>query len=569
MTDGIYEGGEAEEITEIFVDPEDEEEVDTKKTRIKYKEVADWRLTTNFFAAFWKGGLRKNDYQIIFSALAAVIVLIIGAWLVCAASHSYVGITIFVPFAHYSLAAYSHMKTLNTDSPMNVFEWACFIFAYVIQYGWGIANLYLSYGAMRKKPVPEGVILEDKDSLGTYIVVNLIVIPFITSCIAAVLKWIDNKGKLDRFLKGQLILTLVQGIAMLVCAFVFMTWVQGIVVSAVILVLSYIGFQVWIYQKNEYYMPKNWFYINILVVVIAIIAAFVASLIAPGFTIFLGFSISTWLLAFLLFVFGFGRIMFDYINLRKRPVFYSPWIFPIFRYDPKKQDIIKDNLPAACLLASLVIMVAWSVLATVWFNPTHVGVSLTIMFEMLLILTMIFLVQISHLQLRKVSTFVDSKIIRRAWLEAKLTYVNNRNAASRADLVSYEEYVRRRDLFRNKMRISEGRPALNYEEKWEGVKLFGHVQDSDFSQWLNTKAVDMTKPLSQYSYLFELEKEIASTYRLELELIIMFQILVIQYTEIYAEQKKKYLFNFLMERRPVLLALEIIINIPPTTTVNI
>jgi hypothetical protein len=412
---------------------------------------------------------------------------VIGAWLICASTKSYLGITIFVPFAHYSLAAYSHMKTLNTDSPMNAFEWSCFVFAYVVQYGWGIANLYLTYGLMRKKTATvtvDGVAIEEKieyESSGVYIVVNLIVIPFITSCIAAIFKWIDNKGKLDRFLIGQLSLTLVQGIAMLVCAFVFMTWVQGIVVSCVIGVLCYVGFQVWIYQKNEYYMPTKWTYVNILVVICAIIAAFVASLIAPGFTIFLGFSISVWLLSILLFVFGFGRVMFDYVNLRKRPVFFSPWIFPIFRYDPKKQDIEKQNLPAQCLLASLVILIFWSVLATVWFTPTHVGVSLTIFFEMLLILTMIFLIQISHLQLKKVSSFVDNKIIRKAWLEAKQTYAANRNAQSRADLVTFEEFIMRRDLFRNKMRLGEGRPTLNQEEKWEGVKLIPQVSDADLS----------------------------------------------------------------------------------------
>jgi hypothetical protein len=40
----------------------------------------------------------------------------------------------------------------------------------------------------------------------------------------------------------------------------------------------------------------------------------------------------------------------------------------------------------------------------------------------------------------------------------------------------------------------------------------------------------MTQPLSQYQYLFELEKDLSKTYKLELELIIMFQILIIQYT---------------------------------------
>lgn len=86
-SDGIYEGGEEEakgnEVTEIFVDPDEEEVVDAKKTRVKYLEIKDWRKSTNFFAAFWKGSLRKNDYQIIFSQILGFIVLIIGAWLIC------------------------------------------------------------------------------------------------------------------------------------------------------------------------------------------------------------------------------------------------------------------------------------------------------------------------------------------------------------------------------------------------------------------------------------------------------------------------------------------------------
>jgi hypothetical protein len=567
--DEIYEGGEAEEITEVFVDPDEEEEVDTKKFRIKYKEVPDWRLTTNFFVAFWKGALRKNDYQIIFSWILSIVVLVVGAVLICHSAKSFVGITIFIPFAHYSLAAYSHMRTLSTDSPMKVTEWICFIIAYLVQYGWGIANLYLSYGWFRKKPVPESVYLEDKDSIGLYIVVNLIVIPFITSCIAAVLKWIDNKGKIDRFLLGQLILTLLQGIGMLVCAFVFMTWRQGVVIACVIGVLSYIGFQVWIYQKNDYYMPRLWIIVNICFALVAVIATFVASLIVPELTIFTGFSVSCWLFSVLSFVFGAGRLFLDYMNLKKRPVFFSPWVFPIFRYDPAKKDIRRQNLPVVSLIASLVVLIFWAVLATVWFTPTHVGVSLTILFEMILILFLVFIVQISHRQLCKVSSFVDAKIIRRAWLEAKATYIASRNAQTRADLVTYEEYLARRDLFRNKVRLLEQRTSLSLEEKWEGVKLVPQVTDAQLAGWLNTSKVDMTQPLSQYSYLFEMEMEMAQVYSHELELIIMFQILIIQYTLIYADQKKKYLFNFLLEKRPTLLALGIQINIPPTKAPNI
>jgi hypothetical protein len=46
----------------LEVDPDEEEEVDASKVRIRYKQVEDWRKTHNFFSAFWQAKLRKNDY---------------------------------------------------------------------------------------------------------------------------------------------------------------------------------------------------------------------------------------------------------------------------------------------------------------------------------------------------------------------------------------------------------------------------------------------------------------------------------------------------------------------------
>lgn len=120
-----------------------------------------------------------------------------------------------------------------------------------------------------------------------------------------------------------------------------------------------------------------------------------ASLIVPDLPIFVGFSISIWLFAFLLFAFGAGRIINMYLNLRYKPVFFSPWVFPIYRFDPRKQDVIKDYLPAAALITALVIMIGWSFLATVWIQPTHVGVALSIIFEFIFLLSLIFMIQIS------------------------------------------------------------------------------------------------------------------------------------------------------------------------------
>ena len=114
-------------------------------------------------------------------------------------------------------------------------------------------------------------------------------------------------------------------------------------------------------------------------------------------------------------------------------------------------------------------MIMWGVLATAWITPGDIGVSISILFEHLLLMSVIYFVQISHLQLNKLRNYVDNKIIRRAWLDAKSTYVNNRNAFSREELVTYEELLNRKNIFRNKMRLNEGRPTLSFEEQWEGV----------------------------------------------------------------------------------------------------
>lgn len=109
-------------------------------------------------------------------------------------------------------------------------------------------------------------------------VVYLMVIPFITSSMSAVAKWVDDKGKISFFFTVQLLLTALQGIGMLVIAYVYMTYVQGIIVSVIALVIGYIVLQVWLYVKNEFILPTVWTVINLIIVGGIIVSATVVSL---------------------------------------------------------------------------------------------------------------------------------------------------------------------------------------------------------------------------------------------------------------------------------------------------
>jgi hypothetical protein len=123
------------------------------------------------------------------SLIIAHLAIIAMALLVSYANESVIGVTIAVPLVHYTMAAFSLSKAMSTDAKVSCFEYFFFFLAYAIQYGWGIANLFISYTSEEVDPNDPGAA-----ESGTYMVVYLIVIPFITSALSAIGKWIDDKG---------------------------------------------------------------------------------------------------------------------------------------------------------------------------------------------------------------------------------------------------------------------------------------------------------------------------------------------------------------------------------------
>jgi len=106
--------------------------LEKRQSQKKRREIVDWRKTDNGFSAFIKGKLMSNDYQIIFSLIAAHVSLIVMCVLIWIYTDSVFGITVAVPFLHYFSAAFSLAKTLSTDSPMTVPVYIFFFLAYAI-----------------------------------------------------------------------------------------------------------------------------------------------------------------------------------------------------------------------------------------------------------------------------------------------------------------------------------------------------------------------------------------------------------------------------------------------------
>jgi len=89
--------------------------------------------------------------------------------------------------------------------------------------------------------------------------------------------------------------------------------------------------------KNDYYMPNLWTAINLIIVSGIIVSSTVVSFFfSEEFRIFSGISISIWVLAAMMLVYAIAEIGSDLSKMETKPVFFSPWLFPVYVYNPKK-----------------------------------------------------------------------------------------------------------------------------------------------------------------------------------------------------------------------------------------
>jgi len=166
--------------------------------------------------------------------------------------------------------------------------------------------------------------------------------------------------------------------------------------------------------------------------------------------------------------------------------------------------------------------------------------------------------------MKDVVEYVDDRLIKRAWLDSKEAYFIGRGAESRENLLTYEKIRYQRDNLRNYIRQMEGRPMM----KVKGISGQKFVEGSVDTDWVDEVEVDLHSANSCNGYLYSMEKRLNAVYIEELELIIQFQLMVVQTAANLQAAERKYLFNFIKAKKAQLYALGINISIPPVGESN-
>ena len=246
-----------------------------KRARCKHKPIPDWRDNHNVMGAMFKCKLRRNDYNMMVSFLALVILSVILGVVINAVDESHSGWLWVASILHVCWLYLSLIANLETDRDMNAFEIVICVLSYVVQYAagfvywartWDIEQMHI--GEDEKVVEADGHIHLDEvtTAAGHFISYYIILIPLISSAIASMYKVEDDvsspMGKVSWMSWVLISIALINFIGLVVSLFIFDNVMTAVGLIILIVLVGYFLLQFWILKKNDFNMPKVWIIIN-------------------------------------------------------------------------------------------------------------------------------------------------------------------------------------------------------------------------------------------------------------------------------------------------------------------
>ena len=237
------------------------------------------------------------------------------------------GMSLTVALFGYYFSFAPLIKVIATDAKMRCPENTQFAFAYVLVYVYGILFFLFHLDSEPKK---------ERD----FIIGYMVVLPFTFSLICGLYKWKDNSWKFGPFVIGMGVLSFIYIFAGVALVWWLYSYISGLVILIVAVLLIYSIISISAYIRNKFYMPKGFYYANLAIAFLIVVLALILSIFLDSFNIFVGFSISFGVLVLIIFALGIDELAGDLWRIEDEPLFFSPWVFPIYQFNSKKDRLI-------------------------------------------------------------------------------------------------------------------------------------------------------------------------------------------------------------------------------------
>jgi len=149
---------------------------------------------------------------------------------------------------------------------------------------------------------------------------------------------------------------------MIISCFLFVHWINGIIFLVAVIFLIYVAAQIFLYIKNDFYTPPMWQLVNNTLLVLTILFAFVWSAFDKELSSYAGGSYSAAILFFFLWSYAISQFVIDFSERETKPIYVSTNMFPVYKFNPKINDVEDHYDPAISFILGLVIAAFWGLI---------------------------------------------------------------------------------------------------------------------------------------------------------------------------------------------------------------
>ena len=265
-----------------------------------------------------------------------------------------------------------------------------------------------------------------------------------------------------------------------------------------------------------------------------------------------------WIVLLLLTVATLAKWVADRTRMSEMPIYYSPWIFPIYKYYPSENDVEPYSSAVVAFYFISAIAWFWCIWVSVEISPSWLGAFLSCILEGVIMVVTLYFLNTNNLQYQKVKPYVDQLVIKQAWLSAKENLAKMLQIDSRADYVSYEVWWCRRFMLRNYLKFWNSSSVHSWpeleefdtqKEEYENAANKGEYLRSIVESWVDDEEVDLDSWEDCQKFLYDVDQELRKAYMAELETIIQFQLIILQNAKALAVEEQCYLFQFIKAKR--------------------
>jgi len=394
------------------------------------EELKDWRDNYNVVTAFFKGKLYKHDYHVILCYIFILLLLFFNSLtleLTKGSDGSYYGITLGVLILDVYLTGTGSFNHVITDLPFKAVNLVLIILGLVIHIVYGLVFF---------------IYVEDADldvhNNWTWLLFYVFIIPMLEIIVLGMYKWHRKQWKMNMFSIVLSLLFLALGIWLGVHMWIYYGWLAGVIILLILAILIYIGLFIYCYAYNNYSMTARFYLSNVIVCVIIAILIMASGWVIKDIETYTAFSITYGVIVIGGMFYFFVKMIKMLTNYETKPIFISPYIFPVYAYSDTKKSIVTKNFNVGGAYIALLLFAIWGIITSMFIRPMYYGISVTTLAFVLSAFITFFLIIFTPMRVKEYQKWFNKTTLTDAWLEAKKLYIESQKITALEKLVTYK-----------------------------------------------------------------------------------------------------------------------------------